>query len=47
MIRSDSEGGGTSCWSDRKPIAPASHSLTGGALRTLRQYTRSKLGATF
>ena len=45
-MRSDSEGGGTSCWSDRKPIAPASHSLTGGALRRLRQYTRGKLGAT-
>ena len=28
-------------------MAPASHSVTGGALRKLRQYTRSKLGATF
>ena len=27
-------------------MAPASHSPTGGALRKLRQYTRSKLGAT-
>jgi hypothetical protein len=35
--RSDSADGGTSCWSDRKPMAPASHSRTGGASRALRQ----------
>jgi hypothetical protein len=28
------------------PTAPASHSFTAGALRTLRQYTRWKLGDT-
>jgi hypothetical protein len=44
MVRDDSDRSGTSCWSERMPIAAPSQSLAGGAWRKLRQYTRSKVG---